>query len=93
MQHESAELFLNVLLFLLHGQSDNNWEVDIAHAESLVDENTRAILINNPSNPCGSVFSEQHVRDLVEFARRHGFIVIAVRAAQFAVMNHDELMS
>ena len=32
---------------------------------SLIDENTSAIVINNPSNPCGSNFSRKHLRDII----------------------------
>jgi tyrosine aminotransferase len=34
--------------------------------ESLIDANTKAILINNPSNPCGSVFSKDHLNKILE---------------------------
>jgi aspartate/methionine/tyrosine aminotransferase len=33
--------------------------------ESLVDENTAAIIITNPSNPCGSVFSAAHIQEIL----------------------------
>ena len=32
----------------------------------LVDENTAAIIINNPSNPCGSVYSMEHMTELAD---------------------------
>ena len=31
---------------------------------------TRAILVNNPSNPCGSVYSEAHLRAIVAVAEK-----------------------
>ena len=30
---------------------EQNWEIDLAQLDSLIDEKTRAIVINNPSNP------------------------------------------
>jgi tyrosine aminotransferase len=36
--------------------------------KSLIDENTRAILVNNPSNPCGSSFSREHMLEIVQVA-------------------------
>jgi tyrosine aminotransferase len=39
-----------------------DWETDIEHMTSLIDERTRAIIVNNPSNPCGSVYSKQHLK-------------------------------
>lgn len=56
---------------------ERDWEADLAQMETLVDSKTRAILINNPSNPCGSVYKREHLVDLLKFAQRHNLIVIA----------------
>ena len=48
----------------------NSWQVDVPHLESLITPRTRAILVNNPSNPCGSVFSKEHLREILDVARR-----------------------
>jgi tyrosine aminotransferase len=56
---------------------EQNWMVDLDHLESLIDDNTRAIVINNPSNPCGSVFDESHLRDILAIADRHCVPIIA----------------
>lgn len=45
--------------------------------KSLIDENTAAIVVNNPSNPCGSVFSERHLRDIVQIASSYYVPIIA----------------
>ena len=42
-----------------------------------MDENTAAIVINNPSNPCGSVFSRRHLLQILELAERHRLPIIA----------------
>ncbi|KAF5286808.1 hypothetical protein FQR65_LT12429 [Abscondita terminalis] len=56
---------------------EKDWIIDLAHLESQIDENTAALIINNPSNPCGSVFSENHLRDILEVAYRHKIPIIA----------------
>ena len=35
------------------------------HLKSLADENSVAIVVNNPSNPCGSVYSEVHLKEIL----------------------------
>lgn len=54
-----------------------NWEADVKHLETLIDERTRAILINNPSNPCGAVYNEKHLLDLIQLAERNHLPIIA----------------
>ena len=56
---------------------DLNWQADLDHLQSLVDSSTKCILINNPSNPCGAVYSEEHLRALLEFAETNNLVVIA----------------
>ena len=44
------------------------WEVDLDSVRKSLDGKTKAILLNNPSNPCGSNFSRKHLRDIVALA-------------------------
>lgn len=57
--------------------AERSWEADLEMMEALVDDKTRAILVNNPSNPCGSVYSKEHLLDIIAFARRHNLPLIA----------------
>ncbi|KAJ1849464.1 hypothetical protein LPJ70_000460 [Coemansia sp. RSA 2708] len=57
--------------------AEKNWEVDIEHMESLIDSNTAAILINNPSNPCGSNFTKAHLRAILAVCDRHKIPLIS----------------
>ncbi|XP_076754222.1 tyrosine aminotransferase [Xylocopa sonorina] len=53
------------------------WEIDLDNLESQIDESTAAIIINNPSNPCGSVFSRDHTLDILDVAARYYVPIIA----------------
>lgn len=48
--------------------SERNWEIELQGLMELADARTVAIVVNNPSNPCGSVFSESHIEDLLAMA-------------------------
>ncbi|GAA5860630.1 hypothetical protein JCM1840_000323 [Sporobolomyces johnsonii] len=63
--------------FRYYNLHPGSWEVDIPHLESLIDENTAFVMLNNPSNPCGSNWSEAHLRDIAEVMARHQVVVIA----------------
>jgi len=41
------------------------------------DDDTSCIIVNNPSNPCGSVYSRRHLRDILRVAERLRLPVIA----------------
>jgi tyrosine aminotransferase len=56
---------------------DLDWQCDTIIMESLIDSKTRAIIITNPSNPCGSNFSPSHLNDIVLVARKYNLPIIA----------------
>lgn len=58
---------------------DKGWEADIEQLRSeLVAEPVRgALLVNNPSNPCGSVYSKSHLEALLAVAEEFSLPVIA----------------
>jgi alanine-synthesizing transaminase len=56
---------------------DNGWMPDLEDIESKITSNTHAIVIINPNNPTGAVYSKQMVEALVDIARRHQLVVFA----------------
>ncbi|XP_068242081.1 LOW QUALITY PROTEIN: tyrosine aminotransferase-like [Palaemon carinicauda] len=69
---------------------EKNWEVDLAMMESLIDEQTKAIVVNNPSNPCGSVFSKEHLTAILQVAERNKVPVIADEIYDHFVFSGEE---
>jgi len=53
------------------------WEIDLEQMETLIDENTAAIVLTNPSNPCGSVFRRAHLLKIIAIAERNYVPIIA----------------
>ena len=52
-------------------QPDRDWEIDLSQVERLRDENTAAILVCNPGNPCGSVYRRGHLEGVRAWHRDH----------------------
>lgn len=55
----------------------NGWNPDLADIESRITERTQGLVIINPNNPTGAVYSADTVRGLVDIARRHELVVFA----------------
>ena len=73
--------------------ADKRWECDFKHLETLVDSNTKAIIINNPSNPCGANYSVEHLLEIVAFARKHKLLIIADEIYGNMVFNGETFTS
>jgi alanine-synthesizing transaminase len=54
-----------------------DWMPDLADIRAKITPNTRAIVIINPNNPTGALYSDALLQDLVEIARQHNLIVFA----------------
>lgn len=56
---------------------DRQWEVDLHQMDQLINRDTVAIVLTNPSNPCGSVFTAEHIQRILDIAERHRVPIIA----------------
>ncbi len=55
----------------------NHWNPDLADIESKITENTYGLVVINPNNPTGAVYSERVVKGLVDIARRHDLVLFS----------------
>ncbi|WP_141494319.1 pyridoxal phosphate-dependent aminotransferase [Kytococcus schroeteri] len=53
------------------------WNPDVADIEAKVTDRTKAIVVINPNNPTGAVYSDETLRALADVARRHGLLLFA----------------
>ena len=55
----------------------HGWQPDVEHVRSLVTPATRALVVIDPNNPTGAVYSGEARRALVDLADRHNFPLLA----------------
>lgn len=53
------------------------WQIDLKQMEELIDEKTAAVVLTNPSNPCGSVFRKQHILEIIALCEKYRVPIIA----------------
>lgn len=56
---------------------ENDFQIDFDELEGLVTEKTKAIVIINPSNPIGSMFTLETLEKLANFAKKKDILVIS----------------
>lgn len=54
-----------------------DWFPDIDDIKRKISKNTKAIVVINPNNPTGAVYSEELLLEIVELARQHNLIIYA----------------
>jgi aspartate/methionine/tyrosine aminotransferase len=62
---------------LLERKDGVNWSLDLDRLFDAVDERTRAIFVNSPSNPTGWTMPSAQQKAILDFARRRGIWVMA----------------
>jgi len=84
----------NALLARLVGEprpyildEENGWQPNIDHMASQIDEKTRAIVLINPNNPTGAVYSEETLRQVVELAKEHNLVILSDEIYDKLILN------
>jgi len=54
-----------------------DWFPDIADIEAKISKNTKAIVIINPNNPTGAVYSQELLEEIIRVARKHQLVIFS----------------
>jgi alanine-synthesizing transaminase len=55
----------------------SGWNPDIKDMEAKITSKTKGIVVINPNNPTGAVYSREILRKIVELAEKHELIIFA----------------
>ncbi|HVZ18001.1 MAG TPA: aminotransferase class I/II-fold pyridoxal phosphate-dependent enzyme [Terriglobales bacterium] len=55
----------------------NGWAPDIEQIESKITPKTRGIVVINPNNPTGALYSKETLLKIIDLARRHNLVIFA----------------
>lgn len=56
---------------------ENGWNPDLADLEAKITDRTRVLVIINPNNPTGAVYSREILVKIVELARKHNLVLMS----------------
>ena len=66
---------------------DSGWDLDLEDLKMAIRPTTRAIVINTPNNPTGSLMKREVFDGLIDIARDHGIYVFSDEVYRF--LEHD----
>ena len=61
----------------VEGKEENDYKYTLESLNKVVNDNTKAIIINSPNNPTGTVYSIDELKEIAEFAQKHDLIIIS----------------
>lgn len=77
----------------------NQWQPDLDHLRRAITVRTRALVVIDPNNPTGAIYSDDMRRALIGLAEQHGLVILADEVygdlaydgpvAPMAVLNQD----
>lgn len=53
------------------------WQPDVADMESKITDRTKALVVINPNNPTGAVYTSEVLTQIVDLARKHELLLLA----------------
>lgn len=73
-----------------HIRDDETWRFDWEAMESAVTHRTRVLILCNPQNPLGRVFTEEEIRKLADFCELHDLILVADEIHCDLILDPDQ---
>ena len=71
---------------------DNGWQPNLADIERKITPQSRGIVLINPNNPTGAIYSRKTLEAIAELARKHNLVVFADEIYDKLLLDEDAPM-
>lgn len=62
---------------IIRTEEKNHFKFTIEDLEKVVTSKTKAIIINSPNNPTGTVYTKEEIEKIAEFSKKHDIFIIS----------------
>lgn len=63
--------------FIIRADEDQNFKISPKQLDSVIGKHTKALMLNNPSNPTGMLYTRQELEEIAEICKKHDIYVIS----------------
>lgn len=77
----------------MKGSIENHFKYEIEKLENIVTSKSKAIIINSPNNPTGTIYNKEELLELAKFAENHNLIIIADEIYEKLIYDGEEHIS
>lgn len=74
-------------------KEEEGFRYTLDQLEKAVTKNTKAILVNSPNNPTGTVYPESELKMIAEFAKKHDLVIISDEIYEKLIYGSDKHVS
>ena len=78
---------------IIEAKEENGYKITPEELDKAINEKTRAVLINSPSNPTGAVYTQAELAALGEIILKHGITVISDEIYEKLIYDGQEHIS
>lgn len=62
---------------IINTYEENSFKIDTSELKKLINKNTKALILNYPSNPTGATYNESELKEITDIALDNGLIIIS----------------
>lgn len=72
---------------------DNGWLPDVDDIKSKINDKTRAIVLINPNNPTGAVYTRELLEQIIEVAKKNNLVIFSDEIYDKLIFDDAEMVS
>ncbi|KEH97893.1 pyridoxal phosphate-dependent aminotransferase [Clostridium massiliodielmoense] len=77
----------------VENRDEDNYKYTVKSLEKFVTAKTKALILNSPNNPTGSIYSKYELESISEFAKKHNLIIISDEVYEKLVYGDNKHIS
>ncbi|WP_308722292.1 guanitoxin biosynthesis PLP-dependent (S)-gamma-hydroxy-L-arginine cyclodehydratase GntC [Paenibacillus polysaccharolyticus] len=84
--------YLGYEVRLLDLKTEEGFKINIESLKSMIDNNTKIIVLNNPHNPTGALLTDSEVAEIIQIAEQYGIEILADEHYRFIPYGDEDLI-